>query len=267
MAHEIHISVVSHDHGAHIEQLLGDLADLPNAGNLQLTLTQNIPETLHFDLSSLPFPAKLLTNASSTSFAKNHNIAFQQPPIANDAQYFVVLNPDVRLASNIFEHLVETLEQQRDHNIALLGPAVFDEHGEAQSTGRIFPDFYYLLRKLLGREPGNPVTVVDGIARVDWVAGMCLVLHRETFAQLHGFDEQYRLYYEDVDLCLRLRQQDRLCAIAADIHLQHQGQWRSRRNLRHFYWHCQSVLRFLRKQKRLAKELPPLSSTAPYKPS
>ncbi len=47
-------------------------------------------------------------------------------------------------------------------------------------------------------EPGDPV-------RVDWVSGFCMLVDYEAFREIGGFDECYFLYFEDVDLCLRLR--------------------------------------------------------------
>lgn len=245
MAHEIHISVVSHGHAEHIERLLADLAALPNTNALQLTLTLNIPETIEYPLNSLPFPCKVRRNTEILSFSRNHNLAFNAAPEPDDALFYLILNPDTRLRGEVLEQLANALHDHKQHGIAVVGPRVVDEQGHLQENGRLFPTLGYLILKLLRREPDNPVNEHQGMAQVEWLAGMCLLLESSVYKQLNGFDEHYRLYYEDVDLCLRLRQLGLKAAIVCDAQIVHIGQWKSRRNITHLFWHCGSAVRFL----------------------
>ncbi|MFH0933988.1 MAG: glycosyltransferase family 2 protein, partial [Pseudomonadota bacterium] len=101
-----------------------------------------------------------------------------------------------------------------------------------------------ILKKLLGgkssvyrEEAGKPL-------EPDWLAGMFLVFPCAVFRELQGFDERYFMYYEDVDICVRLRlagYRVRLCGGVAAIH---EAQRSSHRNLRHLGWHMASMLRF-----------------------
>ncbi|MEM8501072.1 MAG: glycosyltransferase family 2 protein [Pseudomonadota bacterium] len=249
MSQEIHVSIVSHGHGEHIELLLHDLAQQDDAQALQLSLILNVPEQHPEALRKLTFPYTVIENSEAKGFAANHNVAFQQAPASKHAKYFLVLNPDVRLQSSLISDLAQIMREQADEQLSVLGPTVYDENGLQQSSGRIFPDFGYLFKKLIGREPENPIVMKQGLAQVDWVAGMCMLIKRDHFEAIGGFDEQYRLYYEDVDLCLRFRQAGLFSAITDQCQIVHQGQWQSRRDFTHLRWHISSIWRFLAKMR------------------
>jgi len=60
-----------------------------------------------------------------------------------------------------------------------------------------------------------------------------------------GFDPRYPLYYEDVDLCARLRlarYDIRLVPSASAVHI---ARRQSRRDIRYFFWHLRSMIRYI----------------------
>jgi GT2 family glycosyltransferase len=79
----------------------------------------------------------------------------------------------------------------------------------------------------------------------DWIAGMFMLFRSELFREVGGFDERYFLYYEDVDLCFRLRQHGYEVILVPDARAVHFAQRQSHRNLRYLLWHVRSLVRFL----------------------
>ena len=236
----ITISVVSHGQAALVHALLKDLACYCG-DTVGVILTLNIPESLPFSLDEFPFPVRLIRNASRKGFGANHNAAFRQVK----ADYLAILNPDVRLYENPFPALVGALS---DPEIGIVAPLILHPGGRVEDSARRFPTPLAILRKSLGFA-GSPDYVIHADpVRVDWLAGMFLVLTPDSFSTVRGFDEEYFLYYEDVDLCWRLQQSQRGALLIPGARAVHDARRESHRNLQYLLWHASSMLRFFRKQ-------------------
>ena len=225
----IAISVVSHGQGALVARLLSDIAAFCRTP-VQVVLTVNKPEVLP-DLT-FPFPVTVVRNVAPRGFAANHNAA----AATVDADVFCVVNPDVRLTADPLPPLARLLEAP---DVGVAAPVVVGSRGEAQDSRRRLPTPFNALRRLIARPPAAD-------ERVDWVAGMFMAFRTATFRAVGGFDPAYHLYYEDCDLCCRLRIAGLRVAVAPEAVIIHDGQRTSRRRPRYFLWHVRSALRFFR---------------------
>lgn len=125
----------------------------------------------------------------------------------------LILNPDVELRAPIVAALAACLASHP--KAAIVGGLVREADGRVQASARRFPDLStafggrtsWLTRVL----PGNPLTrrnlsptnLDAGCAEVDWVTGAFMMVRRDVFESLGGFDERFFMYWEDSDLCLR----------------------------------------------------------------
>ncbi|MDE1292895.1 hypothetical protein [Vibrio aestuarianus] len=82
---------------------------------------------------------------------------------------------------------------------------------------------------------------------VDWAAGSFLVFQADLYKKLNGFDENYFMYFEDVDICFRARKYyDQNVVYLSNIKAIHQGGYQNRKIFsKHFRWYFSSLLRFL----------------------
>ena len=133
--------------------------------------------------------------------------------LSEACEWVVVCNPDIVVGSNTLEILVE--ESENRPQTGSLGPAIANEDGSLYPSARALPTLGVGIgHALLGIVwPSNPWTrAYRGDYRASstrvagWLSGSFLLLNREAFDGIGGFDEGYFMFFEDVDLGARLGQ-------------------------------------------------------------
>lgn len=231
------VSIVSHGHHRHVEALLNDLNQVTQL-DFEVILTVNIPEP-PIPESGWRFPLQTVHNPSPLGFGANHNAAFERAR----GDYFLVLNPDIRVEPGAFVPLMSAYEDPR---IGLCAPVVVNDQGQTEDSVRRFPTLWRLIKRAVTGQH-DTVTLQPGrLNPVDWVAGMFMLFRREAFASVNGFDaERFFLYYEDVDICQRLHHQGWQVMVQPAAAVVHNAQRSSHRQLRFALWHATSAARFL----------------------
>lgn len=237
----IHVSVVSHGQCGITAQLLQDIQYYCRGVALQVTVTLNIPETLCFDADRFDYPVHLLRNVKPQGFSANHNAAFRHGRRINPSRYFCIVNPDIRFTSNPFPELVNCLENT---GAGVVAPLVLNAEGRVEDSARRFPTPLAILARALGKNRQPDYAVDRGTVSPDWVAGMFMLIPVETYHRIGGFDERYFLYYEDVDLCARMRLAGFGVRLCPAVQVVHEARRQSHREWRYLKWHVTSALRF-----------------------
>ncbi|MBM3155218.1 MAG: glycosyltransferase family 2 protein [Chloroflexi bacterium] len=155
------------------------------------------------------FPqAIFLANESNYGFARANNQALRM----SKGRYCLLLNPDTLLNLSSLDEMVEFMDHRPDAGAS--GCQLISPDGAIQASCRMFPTMLAVLLR------GTPLHKVYNkpVARylmadwdhsdareVDWVLGACLLLRREALEDVGLLDEGFFLYYEDIDLCYRLK--------------------------------------------------------------
>jgi len=148
------------------------------------------------------------------------------------APLLLFLNPDARIDAAALDALIAALRS--DPEAALVGPRILDDDGSLAWSVRRFPRLRSTFAKALFlhriwpraawtdelvRVPG----VYERAATAEWVSGACMLVRRDAYEALGGFDEGLFLYCEDTDLCARLWQAGRSVRFEPSALVRHVG--------------------------------------------
>lgn len=127
-------------------------------------------------------------------------------------RYILLLNSDAVLLPDALRLLVEFADGHR--RVGIVGPQVLNPDGSFQSSYMDFPNLFgelLLMTKfsklVYGRHfPSHSPRRSQETRAVDWMQGACLLIRRETVAEIGDLDEDFFMYSEEVDWCWRARQ-------------------------------------------------------------
>ena len=168
------------------------------------------------------------------------------------SEWVVVANPDVVWHRGSLDELVAVA--QRWPRAGAVGPLIRTEAGEVYPSARELPSFGRGIgHAVFGAVwPGNPWTrsyrrEQEPVERTaGWLSGSCLLLRREAFEAVGGFDPSYFMYFEDVDLGERLGRAGWLNVYAPSAEIVHTGSHATVHNKQAmFVEHHRSAYRYL----------------------
>jgi GT2 family glycosyltransferase len=192
------------------------------------------------DNASLDRGAALAALPRTTVIVNARNLGFgaavNQAARATSARLLWLLNPDCEVVPGAFGALLATLDRHAD--CAIAAPRLLNPDGTVQASARGEPG---ALTGLFGRQtlltrlfPSSRIArrnlpaadlVASGVesAPVDWVMGAAMLVRRDAFDLVGGFDERYFLYWEDADLCRRLRARGLATRYVPGARIRHEG--------------------------------------------
>lgn len=125
-------------------------------------------------------------------------------------KYLLMLNPDTEL---IDDSVIKLYDYIRDNeNCGILSGVFVDKKGEILYCFNDFPSYSWEIYHLLGfgyvnkikRLTSRPEIHENKAFQVDWFHGAFLFLRKKDFLDVGGFNEDYFMYYEDVELCYKI---------------------------------------------------------------
>jgi GT2 family glycosyltransferase len=152
----------------------------------------------------------VIENRRNRGFARAANQAYRM----SRGEYCLVMNPDLRVLPGSIQRLWEFIESHPD--VGIVFPKLYNPDGSLQHScrtfhtigsivmrrtllGKLFPNSRILRQHLMTNWDHNTVR------EIDWALGGCMMVRREAVEDPQLFDERFFLYFEEVDLCYRMK--------------------------------------------------------------
>lgn len=132
---------------------------------------------------------------------------------AGDARWCLVVNPDLVVAPDTVRRLLQAGEA--DRRAAIVVPRIIED------DGRVFTHEDSLLSPAAPPLPEPAAADGADVREIAFASGACMLVRRDVFLEIGGFDPAIFLFYEDDDLCLRVRRAGRSILIADAVEVRH----------------------------------------------
>jgi GT2 family glycosyltransferase len=183
------------------EQCLQHLAEATTGATYEVIVVDNASTDRTAELlASLSGDVQIVRNTENLGFA----VACNQGARAARGRYVVFLNNDTIPLPGWLEPLVKELDE--NPAIAVVGSKLLYADGRVQHAGVVFLRETPAPCHLFSGAPGDTPRV-NRRRELNAVTGACMAVRAPLFQALGGFDEGFRNGFEDVDFCLRVRQQ------------------------------------------------------------
>lgn len=231
---QLSVIIVNYNSGQFLENCLDSIIKFTDRIEYEITVIDN--NSNDSDIKKLPqkFPTvKFLFLNNNIGFGAACNYG----TLKTDSVLLVFVNPDIVFTSDVLYPICKDLIQKSE--LGICSPALVSSDNTYQSStgfkmGIIFEfleafwliDFYRRFQKIFYRKRFN----ISKPFKVGWVSGAIMIMRRDVFERVNGFDEEYFLNYEDIDLCRKIENAGFENYYYPDLKCVHVGSVSQRRN-------------------------------------
>lgn len=167
-----------------------------NSFGYELLVVNNEETPLELNIP-LSIPPVVINTGNNLGFGAANNLAARQAK----GDWLFFLNPDIELKDDSLLDMFAYLANNQA--TAAIGPQIYlpqRKSSQPWTCGKKIS-----LSDVIFRNSINKPWKAKAITSVDWLSGTALLVRKKAFDQVSGFDPQFFMYFEDQDLCLRLK--------------------------------------------------------------
>jgi GT2 family glycosyltransferase len=196
----VSVVMVTYGNWPLVQRSLEALRDRTNPVYEVIVVDSASPDDTPRRLTSEVEGAQLVLSKENLGFGGGSNLGAQQAR----GRYLCFLNSDAMVEPGWLDPLLEVLDQRPTAGAAV--PMLLNPDGSIQEAGSVIDSVGWPLAFGRGESPD---TLAHRFRReVDYGSAACMLVRHEDFQAVEGFDPAYGIgYFEDVDLCFRLKEQ------------------------------------------------------------
>jgi O-antigen biosynthesis protein len=210
---ELSIVIVNYNVKEFLQNLVHSLQKAVSNITHEIIVVDNASDDGSVEFICEKFPQiKLITNQANLGFSKANNVALK---IAK-GKFILLINPDTIVSEDTIAKMIEFFDEHPEAGLA--GCKILNPDGSLQlACRRSYPGPWTSFCKVTGLSAMFPksklfakynLTYLDEnfTYEVDAISGSFMMMRREVYEKVGGFDEQFFMYGEDLDLCYRIQQ-------------------------------------------------------------
>lgn len=203
MDKKISIIIVSFNSEKFIESCVSSLLEyLPK--NSEIIVVDNAStDSTSVILKKFGSRIQLIKSNENLGFSKANNLGAKKAT----GEYLFILNPDTQLIEQTVEELVKFYESKS--NVGIVSPKLIMPDNSTQPSVMNLPSIMNALKEFIFKVKSAYLPYVPKMEepiKVECVFAAAWLVKKDIFEKLKGFNEKYFLYYEDIDFCQRLKQ-------------------------------------------------------------
>ncbi|PZU96191.1 MAG: glycosyltransferase family 2 protein [Pseudanabaena sp.] len=205
---KISIILVNYNGQQFLENCLKSILDNLQNTDYEVIIVDNASSDDSIKIIKDDFPSfQLICSDTNLGFGRANNLAVKY----SQGDHLLFLNTDTILTENTPKVLSDYLNQNKE--VGAVGPRITFQDGSYQiSCGKllnIIVELLYKIRANLDNRWHKFFSILyDRIyskeQEIGWLTGACLMMRKDVFEKLEGFDELFFMYFEDVDICKRV---------------------------------------------------------------
>jgi GT2 family glycosyltransferase len=255
--YNVSIIIISHNHENYLVDCIDSIYQKTEDISFEIILIDNLSKGICASLIKNKYNnVILIENSEVKGFSENNNVGI----IKSMGEYVLILNPDTILKNNAIKILYNFM--LKTSMVGVAGPKIFFPNDTLQFSSRKFPSFISFIKRrtpIRGFFEENKRDAYHLMAdwhhnstcTVDWLLGACLMVKRKRIISIGMFDEKYKLYCEDIDLCFSFNQigYNNYYVNEAEIYHYHQQESDKKFFSKRTWTHYKSMFHFFKKHK------------------
>ncbi|MBI5401963.1 MAG: glycosyltransferase family 2 protein [Ignavibacteriae bacterium] len=223
---ELSIIIVNFNTTLHLIKCINSIIE--NIRNLKYEIIVTDNNSTDKSIKSLPEKYKQIRfvfNDKNEGFGAGCN----KGVLNASGKYFVFVNPDITLTTDVFSKLYDFMENNVD--VGVCSGVLLNSDNEATYTYNYFPGLKWEFFEAIGRGSSRKIEKLlkhPGIKSMsnepiypDWVVGAFMFVRSNVYKMISGFNETFFLYYEDVDLQKRIKDKGYKIVVLPNIQIWH----------------------------------------------
>ncbi len=209
---DLSVIIVNYNVKEFLQNLLDSLQKAVSKISHEIIVVDNASDDGSVEFIREKFPQiTLFTNKTNLGFSKANNVALK----VAKGKFILLINPDTLVSEDTITKMIEFFNTHPDAGLA--GCKILNPDGSLQlACRRSFPGPWTSFCKVTGLSTMFPkskllarynLTYLDenSTYEVDAISGSFMMLKREVYEKVGGFDEQFFMYGEDLDICYRIQ--------------------------------------------------------------